>query len=94
MLSDTMQAYNLLNVGKAIDVWNRDREIDAIYSNLLTEFRPYMERNPENIKVFTSLLFIARSLERIGDHIKNVDEHIYFMVCGEIYRENPTTRHD
>lgn len=89
MLSDTMQAYDLLNVGKAVDVWNRDHEIDAIYSDLLGEFRPLMERNPENIEVFTSLLFIARSLERIGDHIKNVDEHIYFMVSGQTYGQTP-----
>lgn len=87
MLNDTMQAYNLLNVEKAIEVWHRDRQLDRIYTNLLTGFPSYMKFDPQSTSVFTSLLFIARCLERIGDHIKNVDEHIYFVVYGETYQK-------
>ncbi len=86
MLGDTMQAYDVLNVGRAIEVWHRDRQMDMIYTNLLTEFPSYMQQEPQSINIFTSLLFIARCLERIGDHIKNVNEHIYFVVHGEIYK--------
>lgn len=88
MLNDTMQAYNLLNVEKAIEVWHRDRQLDTIYTNLLTEFPTYMQFEPQSTSVFTSLLFIARCLERIGDHIKNIDEHIYFVVYGETYQKS------
>lgn len=88
MLTDTMQAYGLLNVGKAIEVWQRDRDINEIYTGLLRQFRMYVEKGPDNIESLTSMLFIARCLERIGDHIKNVDEHIYFLVNGEIYSKN------
>ncbi|MGA7874919.1 MAG: PhoU domain-containing protein [Desulfoferrobacter sp.] len=87
MLSDTMQAYDLLNVGRAIEVWHRDRQMDMICTNLVTKFPSYVQQEPQSINIFTSLLFIARCLERIGDHIKNVNEHIYFVVYGKTYKK-------
>jgi len=62
MLSDTMQPHDLLNVGRAIEVWHRDRQMDMIYTNLPTEFPSYMQQEPQGINIFTSLLLIASCL--------------------------------
>jgi phosphate transport system protein len=74
---------------KAIEVWRSDRVVDDIYNALFRELITYMMEDPRNITPCTHLLFIAKNLERIGDHATNVAETVYYAVKGEVL---PDTR--
>jgi phosphate transport system protein len=89
MLSDVIDAYLELDVPKSIAVWHRDEEINQIYADLLTQLRSYMKADSDNINTYTSLVFTARCCERIGDHIKNVAESVYFIIHGDSTIDHP-----
>ncbi len=67
---------------KAMQVWRSDEAIDEIYNALFRELVTYMMEDPRNITPCTHLLFIAKSLERIGDHATNIAETVYYAVTG------------
>ena len=69
---------------KAIEVWRSDRVVDDIYNALFRELITYMMEDPRNITPCTHLLFIAKKLERIGDHATNIAETVYYAVEGEV----------
>jgi phosphate transport system protein len=87
MLKDVLDAFAAKDVERAISVWNRDEELDEMYSSLFRELLTYMMEDPRNISGSTHLLFIAKNIERIGDHTTNVAETIYFLVKGVPLRE-------
>jgi phosphate transport system protein len=89
MLMDVIDAYRGSDVRKAIAVWHRDEDINQVYADLLSHLRSYMKADSDNINAYTSLIFAARCCERIGDHIKNVAESVYFITHGESSIENP-----
>jgi phosphate transport system protein len=89
MLKDVIRAYLELDVPKARAVWHRDEDINQIYADLLTQLRSYMKADSDNINTYTSLIFTARCCERIGDHIKNVAEGVYFIIHGDSRIEYP-----
>ena len=62
------------DVAKAHDVWQRDEEIDEIYTGLFRELLTYMMEDPRTITACTHLLFMAKNIERIGDHATNIAE--------------------
>ena len=68
---------------KALQVWRSDAAIDEIYDALFRELITYMMEDPRNITPCTHLLFIAKNLERIGDHATNIAELIYYADKGE-----------
>ena len=68
---------------KAIEVWRSDQVVDDIYNAMFRELITYMMEDPRNITPCTHLLFIAKNLERIGDHATNVAENLYYAVKGE-----------
>jgi len=74
---------------KAIEVWRSDRVVDDIYTALFRELITYMMEDPRSITPCTHLLFIAKNLERIGDHATNIAETVYYAVEGEVL---PDTR--
>ena len=82
LVRDVIDAYVARDADKAIGVWNRDEELDEMYSSLFREFLTYMMEDPRNIGAYTHLLFIAKNIERIGDHATNIAEDLYFMVHG------------
>ncbi len=94
MLQDVVEAYQKMDVRKAIEVWHRDDEIDGIYADLLRELRDCMTRDAQNVKVYTGLIFVARCCERIGDHVTNVAENVYFVEEGEPYHGEPAEDRD
>ena len=63
-------------------MWNRDETIDDLYNSLFRELLTYMMEDARNITPCTHLLFIAKNLERIGDHCTNIAENVYFLVTG------------
>ena len=68
---------------KARQVWVSDQAIDEIYNSIFRELVTYMMEDARNITPCTHLLFIAKNLERIGDHATNIAEHVYYAVTGE-----------
>ena len=68
---------------KATEVWRSDQVVDDIYNAIFRELITYMMEDPRNITPCTHLLFIAKNLERIGDHATNVAENLYYAVKGE-----------
>jgi phosphate transport system protein len=89
MLKDVISAYLESDVPKAIAVWHRDDAINRIYADLLIQLRSYMKADSDNINTYTSLIFTARCCERIGDHIKNVAEGVYFIIHGDSTIDHP-----
>ena len=72
---------------KAIQVWRSDQMIDDLYNTVFRELITYMMEDPRNITPCTHLLFIAKNLERIGDHATNIAETVHYAVTGEALTE-------
>ena len=83
LVKDVIDAYVEKDADKALEVWRRDEELDEMYSSLFREFLTYMMEDPRNIGGCTHLLFMAKNIERIGDHATNIAEAIYYIVTGE-----------
>ena len=82
-LKRVLDAYMNRDVETALDVWNNDEEIDALYNSLYRELLTYMMEDPRNIGFCTHLLFCAKNIERIGDHATNIAETIHYLVTGK-----------
>jgi phosphate transport system protein len=87
MVKDVLDAYVEQDVAKAIRIWKQDEEVDDLYTGLFREFITYMMEDPRNITSCIHLLFIAKNIERIGDHATNIAETIHFVVQGVPIRE-------
>jgi len=82
-LKDVLDAYSNHDDARALEVWRRDGEIDAIYTSLFRELLTYMMEDPRHITLCTHLLFAAKNIERIGDHATNIAETVHYLVIGE-----------
>jgi len=82
IMKDVLDAYIERDVDKAIAAWERDEELDDLYTSLFREVLTYMMEDPRNITPCTHLLFMAKNLERIGDHATNIAETIHYQVVG------------
>ncbi len=80
---DALAAYQTGDAEQAVQVRARDAELDAHYTALFRELLTYMMEDPRNITPCTHLLFMAKNLERIGDHATNIAENVWFLVHGE-----------
>ena len=80
---DAMAAYRGLDDAMALQVRDRDAELDAQYTALFRELLTYMMEDAHSITPCTHLLFMAKNLERIGDHATNIAEDIWFRVHGD-----------
>ena len=87
ILKEVLDAYIERDVGKAIAAWERDEELDDLYTSLFREVLTYMMEDPRNITPCTHLLFMAKNLERIGDHATNIAETIHYLVVGTTLRD-------
>ena len=83
IMKDVFDAYVDRDVAKAVAARQRDEELDELYTSLFREVLTYMMEDPRNITPCTHLLFIAKNLERIGDHATNIAETIHFLVVGQ-----------
>ena len=83
MIKDVLDAYGPPATPKALDdVCARDAEVDQLYASLFRELLTYMMEDPRNIGPCTHLLFVAKNLERVGDHATNIAEQIGYAVLG------------
>ena len=80
---DAMVAYRDLDAAAALQVRDRDAELDAQYTALFRELLTYMMEDAHSITPCTHLLFMAKNLERIGDHATNIAENTWFRVNGD-----------
>jgi phosphate transport system protein len=83
MLKDVLDAYIERDDAKALDVWHRDAEVDEHYNQLFRELLTYILEDPKLTSACVDLMFVAKNLERIGDHATNIAEKIHYMVHGE-----------
>ncbi|MGB0087561.1 MAG: phosphate signaling complex protein PhoU [Rhodomicrobiaceae bacterium] len=81
-LQTVLDAYSHRDAEKALQVWARDEQLDAIYNSIFRELLTYMMEDPRYIGLCTHLLFGAKNLERIGDHATNIAEMVHFLVKG------------
>jgi len=82
MIKDVLDAYLDNDTNKAIKVWRSDAEVDELYNSLFRELLTYMMEDPRNITGCTHLLFIAKNVERMGDHATNIAETVHYQVKG------------
>jgi len=88
MLKDALDAYLGRDAEKAAEVWRRDEPVDEVYNAVFRELLTYMMEDARNITACTHLLFIAKNIERIGDHATNIAEVVYYAVRGEALGED------
>ncbi|MBL6650382.1 MAG: phosphate signaling complex protein PhoU [Reyranella sp.] len=86
-LKDVLDAFAHGDVAKAHDVWQRDEEIDQVYTGLFRELLTYMMEDPRTITACTHLLFMAKNIERAGDHVTNIAELVSFRTTGHGFDE-------
>lgn len=82
-LKQVLDSFSTRNAEEAEAVWNRDGEIDEIYNSLFRELLTYMMEDPRTIGLCTHLLFVAKNIERSGDHCTNIAEVVYHMVRAD-----------
>ena len=87
-LKQVLDAFLNRNAEEAETVWNRDGEIDEIYNSLFRELLTYMMEDPRTIGLCTHLLFVAKNIERSGDHCTNIAEVVYHMVRADHLANN------
>jgi phosphate transport system protein len=81
-LKHVLDAYSDRDANGAENVWRHDGEIDETYNSLFRELLTYMMEDPRTIGLCTHLLFVAKNIERTGDHATNIAEVVYHMVSG------------
>ena len=86
-VKEVLDAYVEQDNDKAVKVWRQDEEVDDMYTSLFRELITYMMEDPRNITACIHLMFIAKNIERIGDHATNIAETIHFLVVGAPIRE-------
>ena len=88
-IKDVLDAYTEADAVKAVQVWQRDEEVDEMYTSLFRELLTYMMEDQRNISASIHLLFIAKNVERMGDHATNIAETIHFIVHGHDIAAGP-----
>lgn len=83
MVHDVLGAFAVRDAQAAHAVCLRDDALDDFYESIFRTLLTYMMENPQNIGPSTTLLFVAKNLERIGDHATNIAEMVYFAATGE-----------
>ncbi|AEI93901.1 phosphate transport system regulatory protein PhoU [Roseobacter litoralis Och 149] len=93
MLKDALDAYVQRDAELAMDVIARDKEVDQMYNALFREFLTFMMEDPRNITACMHLHFIAKNIERMGDHVTSIAEQVVYLVTGE-HPEDPRPKAD
>jgi phosphate transport system protein len=83
MIRDSLQAFVTQDEAAAEQVSARDRKVDEIYANIFRDLLSFMMENTRNVAQASSLLFVAKQLERSGDHSTNICEAVIFVTTGK-----------
>ncbi|MEN0074521.1 MAG: phosphate signaling complex protein PhoU [Paracraurococcus sp.] len=82
-LKGAMDALVNDDAARADEVWANDQPVDEVYNGIFREMLTFMMEDPRNITAATHLLFVAKNLERIGDHATNIAETVHYAVRGQ-----------
>lgn len=93
MVRDCMNAFARLDADAAIDVIKVDEQVDEEYETIQRQCITFMMEDPRSIKRVMNVTWTARSLERIGDHAKNICEYVVYMVHGKDVRHTDIDSH-
>ncbi|MBX3619969.1 MAG: phosphate signaling complex protein PhoU [Rhizobacter sp.] len=88
-LRKALDAFARLDTAKAVEVLRQDDQIDQEFDGLLRKLITYMMEDPRTISASIDLVFVAKAIERVGDHAKNLAEVIIYIVKGTDVRHNP-----
>jgi phosphate transport system protein len=86
-LKDVLDAFASRDLDRARAVWQRDQEVDEHYDAIFRELLTYMMGDPRTIASCAHLLFVAKNLERIGDHATNIAEILTYEITGEHFAD-------
>lgn len=93
-LSAVLDAYARQDLERAVAVWSQDEDVDEHYNSLFRELLTYMMGDPRTITACAHMLFVAKNLERIGDHATNIAEIVYYQITGEDMIAPVRPKHD
>jgi phosphate transport system protein len=82
LMKDVLDAYAQRDVERALDVWERDVDLDALEDSVFRDLLTHMMEDPRNITFCAHLLFCSKNIERIGDHATNIAETVVYLVTG------------
>jgi len=88
-LRQALNAFARLDVEAALEVLKHDDQIDREFEGLMRKLITYMMEDPRTISAAIDLVFVAKAIERVGDHAKNLAEVIIYIVKGTDVRHNP-----
>ena len=94
MVHDVLTAYAARDAELAKEVIETDAKVDAFYNSIFRNLVSHMVENPATISNAAQLLFVARNLERIGDHATNVAEMVHFAATGFYYHDDDSQDED
>jgi phosphate transport system protein len=83
-MKEALDAYIARDVSVAQDIRYRDREVDQMYNSLFRELVTHMMEDPRNISAAMHLHFIAKNIERVGDHATSIAEQVIYLATGEV----------
>jgi phosphate transport system protein len=83
LLADVVVAFRERDSEKALAVWAQDEQLDDLYTGIYRRLIDFMKTDPQRVAIGAHLLFIAKNIERIGDHATNIAEAVYYLVTGE-----------
>lgn len=84
MLNQVLDAYAISDADLAMDVWDRDEQVDQLHTGMYRDLLAMISAQSEVAEVSSHLLFIAKNIERIGDHTTGIAEQVYFLVNGTL----------
>jgi phosphate transport system protein len=82
-LAAVVAAFRERDATKAMQVWAQDEAIDDVHTGIYRRLIDFMKADPSRVAIGAHLLFIAKNIERIGDHATNVAESVYYLITGE-----------
>lgn len=91
MITDVVDTFLKQNVQGALEVWHRDDIVDRKFARLMTDLRGRMNEDTAVVDYCTVLIFMGRYLERMGDHVTNIAEGVYYIETGETYTGIPAS---
>ena len=89
MVHDVLDAFVQRDEEMAVQVWERDSAVDDFYDSIFRTLLTHMMENPQNIGQSAHLLFVAKNLERVGDHATNIAEMVYYAATGQHMTDRP-----